>query len=77
MCSRSDIYAGTGVSGGYQSARRGPSLSPGGEPEVVDKVMPFLQQIAARDTYDGGSNEPCVLRMGPEGSGHYVKVSLC
>ena len=35
-------YVGCGVSGGYQSARHGPSLSPGGSPEALRKAAPLL-----------------------------------
>ncbi|RWA11248.1 hypothetical protein EKO27_g3879 [Xylaria grammica] len=63
-------YIGCGVSGGYQSARAGPSMSPGGSTEGLDKVMPFLRSIAARDSQD----RPCTNPVGPGGSGHYVKM---
>ncbi|KAI5918897.1 6-phosphogluconate dehydrogenase [Camillea tinctor] len=61
---------GCGVSGGYQSARAGPSITPGGSAAALDAVMPFLRTLAARD----GSGKPCVVRVGPGGSGHYVKM---
>ncbi|KAI1813521.1 6-phosphogluconate dehydrogenase [Poronia punctata] len=63
-------YVGCGVSGGYQSARSGPSMSPGGSPEALDKIMSFLRTIAVRDE-DG---RPCTNPVGPGGSGHYVKM---
>lgn len=63
-------YIGCGVSGGYQSARHGPSCSPGGSEEGLKAVMPFLRQIAARDVND----RPCTAPVGPGGSGHYVKM---
>ncbi|KAJ4171434.1 hypothetical protein NW754_013202 [Fusarium falciforme] len=63
-------YIGMGVSGGYQSARRGPSISPGGPPEALDKVFPFLKTVAARDK----QGRPCVAKLGPGGCGHYVKM---
>lgn len=62
-------YIGMGVSGGYQSARRGPSISPGGEEDVLEKVMPVLEKVAAQ-----WKGKPCVTRIGPGGSGHYVKM---
>ncbi|KAK5054485.1 hypothetical protein LTR84_001376 [Exophiala bonariae] len=63
-------YIGCGVSGGYQSARHGPSMSPGGNSEALQKVMPFLQRVAAKDK----QGRPCVTPIGPGGSGHYVKM---
>jgi 6-phosphogluconate dehydrogenase len=63
-------YIGCGVSGGYQSARAGPSFSPGGSPEGLNKVMPFLRSLAAKDS----RGEPCTNPVGPGGSGHYVKM---
>lgn len=61
---------GMGVSGGYQSARHGPSISPGGEPAALDTVFPFLQKVAARDL----RGRPCVVKLGPGGCGHYIKM---
>ncbi|KAH7254631.1 6-phosphogluconate dehydrogenase [Fusarium solani] len=63
-------YIGMGVSGGYQSARHGPSICPGGAPEALDKVLPFLEIMAARDK----QSRPCVAKLGPGGCGHYVKM---
>lgn len=63
-------YIGMGVSGGYQSARHGPSISPGGDGEALDMMMPFLEKVAAKDKYD----RPCTTKVGPNGSGHYVKM---
>lgn len=63
-------YIGMGVSGGYQSARRGPSLSPGGDPAALQRVMPLLEKVSAKD-HEGN---PCVAPIGPGGSGHYVKM---
>ena len=64
------FYIGLGVSGGYQAARRGPSLCPGGEDRGFDIVMPLLETIAAR----GARGISCVARIGLGGSGHYVKM---
>lgn len=63
-------YIGMGVSGGYQSARHGPSISPGGSPEALKQVMPFLEKVAAKDK----QGRPCVKKLGPGGCGHYVKM---
>lgn len=64
-------WIGVGVSGGYQSARRGPSLSPSGDVKALQLVMPLLQKYAAKDPKSG---TPCVTRIGPGGSGHFVKM---
>ncbi|KAL3417734.1 6-phosphogluconate decarboxylating [Phlyctema vagabunda] len=63
-------YIGMGVSGGYQAARRGPSMSPGGQDAALDLVLPFLKKVAAKDA-DGRS---CVAKIGQGGAGHYVKM---
>ncbi|KAJ5537380.1 hypothetical protein N7513_010566 [Penicillium frequentans] len=71
-CAEIGVYwIGVGVSGGYQSARRGPSLSPSGDAKALELVMPLLQRYAAKDPKSGA---PCVTRVGPGGSGHYVKM---
>ena len=63
-------FVGMGVSGGYQSARHGPSISPGGSQEALEQVMPFLEKVAAKDK----QGRPCVKKLGPGGCGHYVKM---
>jgi len=61
-------YLGCGVSGGWQSARHGPSMSPGGTREAYDKAAPLLKKWAAQ--YKG---QPCVEYIGKRGAGHQVK----
>ncbi|GAB7363256.1 hypothetical protein MBLNU230_g3538t1 [Neophaeotheca triangularis] len=63
-------YVGMGVSGGYQAARRGPSMCPASDGETLDLVLPLLRKVAAKDV-DG---RPCVGRAGTGGAGHYVKM---
>jgi 6-phosphogluconate dehydrogenase len=63
-------YIGTGVSGGEEGARHGPSLMPGGTPAAWPHVKEMFQAIAAR-TPEG---EPCCDWVGENGSGHYVKM---
>ncbi|KAM0543729.1 hypothetical protein ACHAPJ_012178 [Fusarium lateritium] len=63
-------YVGCGVSGGYQSARAGPSMSPGGDPKALEILMPLLKAVAAKDQ----NGKPCTNPIGPGGSGHYVKM---
>ncbi len=63
-------YIGTGVSGGEEGARHGPSIMPGGNPEAWPLVKDIFQSIAAKT--DDGS--PCCDWVGEEGAGHYVKM---
>ncbi|EPE30413.1 6-phosphogluconate dehydrogenase C-terminal [Glarea lozoyensis ATCC 20868] len=63
-------YIGCGVSGGYQAARRGPSMCPGGEDKALDIAMPLFEKMAAKDK----KGNPCVAKIGMGGAGHYVKM---
>ncbi|KAK5165826.1 uncharacterized protein LTR77_008749 [Saxophila tyrrhenica] len=63
-------YVGCGVSGGYQAARRGPSMCPGGDDDSLFFVLPLLEQVAAT----APDNSPCVARIGTGGAGHYCKM---
>ncbi len=62
-------FMGTGVSGGEEGARHGPSIMPGGPSAAWDHVKPILQAIAAE--VDG---VPCCDWLGEDGAGHYVKM---
>jgi 6-phosphogluconate dehydrogenase len=64
------LYIGTGVSGGEEGARRGPSIMPGGSPDAWPHVKPIFQAIAAK-VPDGA---PCCDWVGEQGAGHYVKM---
>ncbi|KAJ3323893.1 6-phosphogluconate dehydrogenase, decarboxylating [Blyttiomyces sp. JEL0837] len=64
------LFVGTGVSGGEEGARYGPSLMPGGSPAAWPHVKDIFQAISAK-TKD---NEPCCDWVGEGGSGHYVKM---
>ena len=63
------LFIGTGISGGEEGARHGPSIRPGGNPEAWPHVKEIFQSISAK--VDG---EPCCDWVGPEGAGHYVKM---
>jgi len=52
-------FVGSGVSGGEEGARYGPSLMPGGSVESWNAIKPVFEAIAA---------------VGPDGAGHYVKM---
>jgi 6-phosphogluconate dehydrogenase len=65
------LYIGTGVSGGEEGARRGPSIMPGGSPAAWPHVKDIFQSISAKA--EGGA--PCCERVGEGGAGHYVKMT--
>src|ERR1017187_3071585 len=64
------LFIGTGVSGGEEGARFGPSIMPGGNPAAWPYVKAILQSIAAK-VEDG---TPCCDWVGENGAGHYVKM---
>ena len=80
-------FIGTGVSGGEEGARFGPSLMPGGTPEAWKYLEPVWKAIAAKVDPETGKPiegaEPgkpveggfsCTAYIGPDGAGHYVKM---
>jgi 6-phosphogluconate dehydrogenase len=62
-------FIGTGISGGEEGARYGPSMMPGGDKQAYQKVKPIFEKIAAQV-----NGEPCVTYIGPGGAGHFVKM---
>src|SRR5580765_2091551 len=64
------LYIGTGVSGGEEGARKGPSIMPGGSPAAWPHVKDIFQKISAK-VEDG---TPCCDWVGENGAGHYVKM---
>ena len=64
------LFVGTGVSGGEEGARFGPSNMPGGNPEAWPHVKEIFQAISAK-VEDG---TPCCDWVGEGGAGHYVKM---
>ncbi|MEK6299912.1 MAG: decarboxylating NADP(+)-dependent phosphogluconate dehydrogenase [Acidobacteriota bacterium] len=62
-------FVGSGVSGGEDGARHGPSLMPGGSTEAYERIKPIFEAISAKT--DSG---PCVSYCGPDGAGHFVKM---
>jgi 6-phosphogluconate dehydrogenase len=64
------LFMGTGISGGEEGARHGPSIMPGGNPDAWPTVKPILQAIAAKSE----EGEPCCDWVGEGGAGHYVKM---
>ena len=67
---RGVLFVGAGVSGGEEGALNGPSLMPGGAVEAWPLIKPVFQAIAAKVA----DNQPCCEWIGPDGSGHFVKM---
>merc|ERR1712168_988659 len=66
---KGNLYVGSGVSGGEEGARYGPSLMPGGNPAAWPVIKPIFQSICAKS-----GEEPCCDWVGEDGSGHFVKM---
>ncbi len=80
-------FVGSGVSGGEEGARFGPSLMPGGAPEAYKEIEPIWTAVAAKVDKETGrplegatpghpvkGGVPCTTYIGPNGAGHYVKM---
>jgi len=80
-------FIGSGVSGGEEGARFGPSLMPGGDKGAWKELKPIWNAIAAKvDKKTGKPLEgaapgkpikggvPCTTHIGDNGAGHYVKM---
>jgi len=64
------LFVGSGVSGGEEGARHGPSMMPGGHKEAWPLIKTIFQSIAAKT--DAGI--PCCDWVGDGGAGHFVKM---
>ena len=80
-------FIGSGVSGGEEGARFGPSLMPGGDPTSWAELKPIWEAIAAKVDAKTGKpipgatpghpvtgGVPCTTYIGANGAGHYVKM---
>ena len=80
-------FVGSGVSGGEEGARFGPSLMPGGTRQGWQALRPIWTAIAAK--VDRNTGQPiegavpgkpvkggvaCTAHIGSDGAGHYVKM---
>lgn len=63
------LFVGSGVSGGEEGARYGPSLMPGGHREAWPLIKDIFQAICAKS-----NGEPCCDWVGEGGAGHFVKM---
>jgi 6-phosphogluconate dehydrogenase len=64
------LYVGTGVSGGEEGARHGPSIMPGGSPGAWEHIKDIFQAVSAKVE----NGEPCCDWVGENGAGHFVKM---
>jgi len=65
-------FIGTGVSGGEEGARLGPSIMPGGSASAWPEIKSLFQAISAKV---GPNNDiPCCDWVGSDGAGHFVKM---
>jgi 6-phosphogluconate dehydrogenase len=80
-------FVGSGVSGGEEGARFGPSLMPGGDLASWKELEPIWKAIAAKVDANSGKpiegaapgkpvqgGVPCTTYIGANGAGHYVKM---
>jgi 6-phosphogluconate dehydrogenase len=68
------LYVGSGVSGGEEGARHGPSLMPGGSAAAWPAIKPIFQAVAAKVPEGDPNGTPCCDWVGGTGSGHFVKM---
>lgn len=69
LASRDILYMGTGISGGEEGARNGPSIMPGGNEKAWERVRPMFEAAATKV-----NGMPCVSLLGTGSSGHFVKM---
>jgi len=80
-------FIGSGVSGGEEGARFGPSLMPGGDFAAWLELKPIWEAVAAKVDVKTGKpltgaapgkpitgGVPCTAYIGENGAGHYVKM---
>ena len=80
-------FIGSGVSGGEEGARFGPSLMPGCSKKAWAAIEPIWKSISAKVDLESGKplvgstpgkpiqgGVPCTAHIGENGSGHYVKM---
>lgn len=62
-------FMGTGISGGEEGARNGPSIMPGGLKDSWERVRVLFEAASAKV-----DDSPCVAYLGPGSAGHFVKM---
>lgn len=87
LSSKGLFFVGSGVSGGEEGARFGPSLMAGGKADAWKHIEPVWKAIAAKVDPESGvelrggepgqpiqGGVPCAAYIGENGAGHYVKM---
>ena len=64
------LYVGMGISGGEEGALKGPSMMASGSAQAWPKIKDIFKAAAAK----ADDGEACCMWIGPEGSGHFVKM---
>src|SRR5476649_2867574 len=80
-------FVGSGVAGGEEGARFGPSMMPGGAFEAWKELKPIWEAVSAKVDAKTGKpltgatpghpvkgGVPCTTYIGENGAGHYVKM---
>ena len=70
LAQKSIHLIGAGVSGGEQGALLGPAIMPSGNWTAYQQVEKVLAAVAAKDK----QGNHCCRYIGPDGSGHFVKM---
>lgn len=68
------LFIGSGISGGEEGARNGPSIMPGGSPAAWPFVKDIFQSVAAKVPEGDPNGAPCCDWVGENGAGHFVKM---
>lgn len=74
LAAKGILFAGVGVSGGEEGARRGPSIMPGGSEAAQNLLEDVFRAISAEATDAAGEKIRCSKWVGRGGSGHFVKM---
>lgn len=63
-------WVGCGISGGSEWARLWPAMMPGGDRDSIERMLPILQKISAKDF----AWNPCVTYVWAAAAGNFVKM---
>ncbi len=63
-------WIGCGISGGSEWARLWPAMMPGWDKESIERMLPILQKISAKDF----AGNPCITYVWAAAAGNFVKM---